>query len=54
MIGVGFLIYFWQGKTDKEVKDAVNRIDGAVQRIDDISKKQHNMIEEGMSKGYYP
>ena len=47
MIGVGFLIYFWQGKTDKEVKDAVNR-------IHDISKKQHNMIEEGMSKGYYP
>lgn len=52
-IAVGFLIYFLQGKTDKEVKKAVDRIDKTVSKIDEavdkmnqITETQYQMIKE--------
>lgn len=52
-IAIGFLIYFLQGKTDKEVKKAVDRIDKTVSKIDEaldkmnqITETQYQMIKE--------
>jgi hypothetical protein len=40
------LIYFLQTKTDKKVKEAVDRIDDTVNRMDEVTKRQYNIIKE--------
>ena len=38
-IGIGFLIYFMQRETDKEVKKAVDRIDEHTEQISGMTKE---------------